>query len=409
MLFAADPPAPGAGPQDARGVPAEDPVTQSKTQPGPPDPETQTAVTPFPAPAPEPARSDSPPRAPEPKPGAEPRDLGDLVDAALDRMERRATGGERPVPMSWPNVSAALGGGLWSGTLVTVVGDTGSGKTQWALQAGLHAAESGVPVCYVSPDAGAGQIVARLVGLKAGRRWSDLFVGKAAGDEVRDLRQAHAEALKGLPFHVVEADSDRSAVPRTREIGEWMRRRHPEETPGTRPFLLILDFVQLLGGAGRDQDDVLEMMAKAAHEARQAARDLDAVLLFVSTTSRETRPDGDESIGIHRDRRVPPTLGRGNPARLILAGREGDVERESDTVLVLAQEPATGPRERGGWHRVWCAVAKNPSGGRAWCALRFDGCRFEVDTDATPPAELLEDDADRTLAEDLERHRRREE
>jgi hypothetical protein len=382
-------------------------VTQSKTHPGP-DPDARTAVTPFPSPPPEPSKADAPSRPPETKPGAEPRDLRDLVDVALDRMERRATGGERPVPMPWPTVSAALGGGLWSGTLVTVVGDTGSGKTQWALQAALHAAESGVPVCYVSPDAGAGQIVARLVGLKAGRRWSDLFVGKADGGDVADLRRAHAEALKGLPFHVVEADADRSAVPRTREIGEWMRRRYAEETPGTRPFLLILDFVQLLGGAGRDREDVLELMSKAAHEARQTARDLDAVVLFVSTTSRETRPDGDESIGIHRDRRVPPTLGRGNPARLVLTGREGDVERESDTVLVLAQEPARGPREPGGWHRVWCAVARNPSGGRAWCPLRFDGCRFEVDADAQAAPEV-EDEPERPAAEDLERRRRREE
>jgi hypothetical protein len=261
-----------------------------------------------------------------------------------------------------------------------------------------------VPVCYVSPDAGAGQIVARLVALKAGRRWSDLFVGKAGPEDVESLRKTHADVLKGLPFHVVEADSDRSAQPHIREVAEWMRRRYPEKTPGTRPFLLILDFVPLLRGAGRDKDDVLDMMAKAAHEARQAARDLDAVALFVSTTSRETRTDGDESIGIHRDRRMPPTLGRGNPARLILSGREGDVQRESDTVLVLAQERSKDPREEGRGTRVWCAVAKNPSGGRAWCALRFDGCRFDADLEATAPPPELEKELDEPVREDPEGH-----
>jgi hypothetical protein len=30
-------------------------------------------------------------------------------------------------------------------------------------------------------------------------------------------------------------------------------------------------------------------------------------------------------------------------------------------------------------------VAKNPSGGRAWCALRFDGCRFDEDLEAGGP------------------------
>ena len=125
-------------------------------------------------------------------------------------------------------------------------------------------------------------------------------------------------------------------------------------------------------------------MGRAGYEARQAARNRDAVVLLVSTTSRETRPGGEETIGIHRDRRQPSSLGRGNPARLVLGGKEtGDVERESDTVLVLAQEPWRSRRPAGRWTRVWCAVAKNRSGSRAWCALRFNGTCFDVDREAT--------------------------
>src|SRR4051812_12306513 len=89
-------------------------------------------------PAPPPA--DAPAPAP-PAPDGMGRELGAILDEALDRMERRVVGDERPIPLPWSNVSAALGGGLWGGTLVTLVGDTGSGKTQWALQLSVHAAE----------------------------------------------------------------------------------------------------------------------------------------------------------------------------------------------------------------------------------------------------------------------------
>jgi replicative DNA helicase len=333
----------------------------------------------------------------------EPRDLRDLVDPALDRMERRALGEERPVPLPWSNVSAALEGGLWGGTLVTLVGDTGTGKTQWALQAAVHAAEAGVPVCYLSPDAGAEQIVARLVALKAGRRWSDVFAGRTGREDVAALREAYADVLKGIPFHVMEPGSDRTTPPRTRALGEWMRRRYPQEKPGTHPFLIVLDFVQMLGGARRDRDDLKDMMAQAAHEARQAARDLDAVVLFVSATARERRPDGDESIGIHRDRRSPAVLGRGNPARLVPGGKDGEVERASDTVLVLAQASRAGPAS-GRWATVWCAVAKNRAGGRAWCALRFDGSIFDEEPEeAAPPPPDLSAEAGPPAEDDRER------
>jgi hypothetical protein len=87
----------------------------------------------------------------------------------------------------------------------------------------------------------------------------------------------------------------------------------------------------------------------------------------------------------------------------VLGGKEtGDVERESDTVLVLAQEPWKSKRPPGKWTRVWCAVAKNRSGARAWCALRFNGTGFDVDREFAGPVEeppAPEDEA-RALAEE---------
>jgi replicative DNA helicase len=377
----------------------EVPVTHSKSG------REDAALPPAAAPVP-PAADDATPAPPAPSVPPErfeePKVLGSVLDEALERMARRERGDEKPVPLPWSNVAAALGGGLWGGTLVTLVGDTGTGKTQWALQAAVHAAESGVPVCYVTPDSGVDQMVARIVSLKARRKWSDLYVGRGGEGVIDELRSAHGAAMKKLPFHVVGGGAQGRSAPRTRELAEWMRQHVPEEHAGERPFLLVLDFVQLLGG-GREKEDLGAMMSRAAYEARSAAREFNAVVLLVSTTAREPRAGGDDTIGIHRDRRQPSSLGRGNPGRLVLGGKEtGDVERESDTVLVLAQEPWKSRRPGGRWTRVWCAVAKNRSGPRAWCALRFNGTCFDVDREAPlagdepgPP-----DDEDRAAEEE---------
>jgi replicative DNA helicase len=325
------------------------------------------------------------PAAPSSAPAGMGREIGAILDEALDRMERRAVGDERPIPLPWSNVAAALGGGLWGGTLVTLVGDTGSGKTQWALQLAVHAAENGVPVCYVGPDAGVDQIAARLLALKSGQKWSDLYAGRSDKETLDTLRMGYAQAMKALPFHVIGRSARRDQPSEVRATAEWMRRKYPEEKTGTRPFLMVLDFVQIASGLARDE--MKEVMVSTAHDAHEAAKDLGGVVLLVSTTPREMRADGDESIGIHRDRREPLRLGRGNPARLLMGGKEdGEVERESDTVIVLAQESWRGALHPKNWTKVWCAVAKNRAGQRAWCAMRFNGSWFDVDLDSTVPA-----------------------
>jgi replicative DNA helicase len=324
-----------------------------------------------------------------------PRDLGLVLDHALDRMGRRARGEERPVTLPWKSVAEKLGGGLWSGTLVALMGDMGSGKTQWALQASLHAAQAGVPVCYVGLSYGEDQIAARLFALKASKPWSDLYVGRDGKADLEDLRRRHATELKELPFHVVGAGTGRWSYANVRAIGVWMRARYPQNRPGSRPLMVVVDFLQLVAGSSRDED-TRDVMDRAIGEAQLVARDLDAVVLLISSTSRESDPrlQGDDSIGFRRDRRKDLILGRGNPAKLMRGKHPVELEQRCDTALVLSLES----RDQGRSSRAWCAVAKNRAGSRAWCALRFDGSRFEEEEegrsgDAAPEVDDLDDEA----------------
>lgn len=309
-----------------------------------------------------------------------PRELGAVLDHTLDRMGRRARGEERPVPLPWPNVAEALGGGLWGATSAALLGDSGSGKTQFALQAALHAAQAGIPICYVALQTGEEQIAARLLALRSGKNWSDLYTGGKGKADVEELRRTHATAIKALPIHVVGGSAGRWSYHNLRTVASWMRARYPEEQPGGRPVMVVVDFVQLVGGAERDQEP-REIMERTAQEARATARDLGAVVLLLSSTTRENDPrlqGNDDTIGFKRERRKHPILGRGNPARLARGKDPADLEQRSDTVLVLALEP----KVQNNWTKAWCAVAKNRTGSRAWCALRFDGCRFEADDEA---------------------------
>jgi hypothetical protein len=183
-----------------------------------------------------------------------------------------------------------------------------------------------------------------------------------------------------------------------RAVAAWMRARYPEETPGGRPFLVAVDIVQLVGGPEphMDQRAVIE---RTAHEARLVARELGGAVMLISSTAREGDPRlqgdaADERIGFKRDRRRNPVLGRGNPAKLARGKDPGDLEQRCDTALVLALEPGQGQKP---WTPAWCAVAKNRAGSRAWCALRFDGCRFDVEEETPrtePPDESAEEPAE---------------
>ena len=65
-----------------------------------------------------------------------------------ETFDREASGEEKPLPLPWPKLSFALGGGLRPGTFSLLVGEPGSAKTYIALAIALHAYSLKWRWCY---------------------------------------------------------------------------------------------------------------------------------------------------------------------------------------------------------------------------------------------------------------------
>src|SRR5262245_32082547 len=73
------------------------------------------------------------------------RSAVDLIASTSSLIARISSGAEAPVPTGFGQLDAQLDGGLWPGVHV-LVGGTGGGKTQLAMQSALSVATAGIPV-----------------------------------------------------------------------------------------------------------------------------------------------------------------------------------------------------------------------------------------------------------------------
>ena len=312
--------------------------------------------------------------------------LSDAYDTFLARSEKRET----PFPVPWPSVAQALGGGLWPGWVYVLVGNPGTGKSQWAMQSALDAARRGRPVVYIGLELGRVDLVARLLGLLSGVRWSSVFFGDLeappqmpGGNAIAELFNRWAPEMERLPFRMETGTSYGWSYDRLASLARQVAREHGQ------PPLMVLDYLQLAQSPPDVREDLRERVGKASYHARQVARDLGATVVLVSSTARENY--GKLAGGAKKGEEVD--LGRADPTLLMGAGKEaGEVEYAADAVLVLAREPflpepegnATDNRPRSlREHRrslVWLARSKIRAlprdAGKGWVPLLFNGGDF---------------------------------
>lgn len=295
--------------------------------------------------------------------------LGQLSGDAINTMFKRFFKKEIALETPWASINEATGGGLWPG-LHVLVSSTGSGKTQFALQLAIHAAQTGRPVVYVALELGRMDIVARALAYLAIQKkmynvkWSDLVRGKH-DSRLPEVVLNCTEELCALPFHVEVGTPRMWPVERIKTIAD-----------AHQGALVVLDYMQLVGSEQRE--DMRQTMGRAAYALRAAARDQECTVLAISSISRAGYGAAN---GKDDDK-----LGEGDPARYVGMGKEsGDIEFASDSVIFLGCEKyEPGQTKR----RTHVAIAKNRVGGSAWARLVFvEGTRFEDDPDDTGSAD----------------------
>lgn len=292
--------------------------------------------------------------------------IGSIALKAIGQMQRRMTGDEGPIPIPWPTLGRRMAGGFWPGCHV-LVGNTGTGKSQFALQVVLNAARQGIPCLYVGLELGQTGLVARLLGLMAKVRWSRLFLGQ---HEDSSVFHKYMPDLEWLPIHLVTMDSFSWSYENLEPQVAALKAAYPEE----KNVLVVVDYLQLVASpASAIGQSSRERIGKASAAARDVARKHNAAVLLLSSTARNNY----ELVGGHtsKDNKVPAW--KGPPARMVGLGKEsGEVEFSADSVLALVREPwpKDGPRPKETTMHV--AIAKLRAGTTSWTKLNFNGGRF---------------------------------
>ncbi|MEZ4409241.1 MAG: DnaB-like helicase C-terminal domain-containing protein [Polyangiales bacterium] len=268
--------------------------------------------------------------------------VGADLDDLLEVMWARREGREKPLATPWRNVDAVLGGGLWPGMYV-LVGGTGAGKTQWAVQAAVHAARRGEPVLYLALELSRQDLAARVVGAVSDVPWSRIQRGNVSEAELPRVLDG-ARRARDLPFHT-ECGVPFGYGAETLAARAW----------SLRPSLVVVDYLQLC--TGRGGEDARTTVGRVSYVARTIARDLKAAVVVLSSTARANYAELVNDPG--RD-----------PGDLVGLGKEsGEIEYAADGVLVLARH-ADRPKTR------VLLVAKNRHGPVGRAELTWAGTAF---------------------------------
>ena len=278
--------------------------------------------------------------------------LGEDVDDFLDRVAARMEGRERPIPTPWLELDELLGGGLWPGMYV-LVGGTGAGKTQWAMQVSMEAAQRQETVLYLALELSRQDILARAIGQLSGVPWSKLLRGQFDPSKFDAVADA-SRRVKTLPFHT-------ECAPPFGYGSELLASR----ARTLRPRLVVLDYLQLVGG--KVGEDARTTVGRVSYIARMIARDFGAVVLVLSSTAR-----ANYTTLVNDDSK--------DPSDLVGLGKEsGEIEYAADGVLVLAKHKDE-PRKR------VLVLAKNRYGATGRVEFDWSGTHF---SQPSPDAEFM--------------------
>lgn len=271
------------------------------------------------------------------------------LDEAMDRIHNQDSGVMRGYATQHKKLDETLGG-FQKSDLIILAARPSVGKTAFAIDLVLRAAEQGIPVGMFSLEMSHDQVVDRFIASRSGVSLWKLRTGKLSHDgDANDflfITNAISE-LKSLPIFVDDASSLNVLQMRT-----MARRLQAEHGLG----LLVIDYLQLMSSR-KNYDSPVQQVTEISRGLKSLAKELNIPVIAISQLSRAVesrdghRPklsdlrdsgsieqDADVVMFIHRDDKVDfqkaQENGKLNLAQLVIAkhrnGPTGEIDFHID-------------------------------------------------------------------------------
>src|SRR5918993_2850650 len=322
------------------------------------------------------------------------KSFGEATKLALEQAEKALNSGGHlsGITTGLDGVNTKVGG-LHKSDLVILAGRPGMGKTSLATNMAFSAAQrfvrdqedgiapeksAGSPVAFFSLEMSADQLATRILAEQSGISSENLRMGKISQQEFRNLARAAAD-LESLPLYIDDTPGLTIAALRTRA-----RRLKRQRGIG----LVVVDYLQLLQGTGRNSNDNrVNEISEISRGLKTLAKELSLPVLALSQLSRavEQREDKKPQLSDLRE--------------------SGSIEQDADMVwfvyrgdyYLAAKKPDDDHPDFAAWHeemnriygRADLIVAKQRHGATGTVRMKFDS-RITKFSDAADDAYLPE-------------------
>lgn len=202
------------------------------------------------------------------------------------------------IPTPWLELNDQLNGGIRAGRMYVFGARPGDGKSIAAHQIAQRAAELGHAALVFSAEMGALEVTERMVTAGALVEKSDVDRRSLKTEGWEKVRE-YIERARDFPISIV--DKSNLTIPYIKAVCRGEKRRNNTE-------LVVLDYLQLVGGDGRGHQREQEVAA-ISRSIKQLSRELDMSFVVAAQLNRENvrhnrRPvmaDLRESGGIEAD------------------------------------------------------------------------------------------------------------
>jgi replicative DNA helicase len=202
-----------------------------------------------------------------------------------DQITQRADDQRIGVPTGFPSLDAKTGG-LQQSDLILLGGRPGLGKTSFALNIVWQAAAIARKTCAVfSLEMSEMQVVQRLISMTSEIDGNRMRRGRLSPAEFVSISDA-SDRLQKAPIYVEE--SGRLTVTDILAKSRRLQAEHGLD-------LLVIDYLQLIEGAGDDEGRVQEV-ARISRALKAIARELQVPVLAISQLSRQIETRGTEPM-----------------------------------------------------------------------------------------------------------------